>query len=894
MGLLLSGSALAITSQNFQNPGTSYQVSACGAAPAPTVLAGGPGGTGNFLRILRGVDASSTNTVAFKRTDPGAFTQATADFDFRISPLAGRGEGFGFALLNSSSFKDSGAVCGAAEEPNFARSLGIGFDLHQDAGEPGNNQVSVHWNNALVQQFDATPVVDLACGEWIHAKIVVRAGGGFSDVSLLLTPPAGAATGVITNCPVPGLNPYEARAYFAARSSATETADYDLANVQVQFAADPAVLGQWGAVLPLPIVPIHSVLLPSGKIICWDRAVNGSPDTTPRLIDPSNFSVTPALHPGVEIFCCGQVPRFDGKLFQVGGHLSGDGDGRITSYVYDQGLNSWSLFPNMNAGRWYPSVVSLNNGDVLTVSGVYGPGFLNQLPQVMQWSTGTWRDLTTAVRGLPLYPMLHLAPNGRVFVSGPDQDSSYLDTSGTGTWAFVANSHEGSRNYGNSVLYGSGKVVLIGGGNNAVSSAEVIDLAAPTPSWRLVSPMSYGRRHQSALLLPDGTILVTGGTSSGANFNDAVDSVLAAELWDPVSETWSVLSGMALPRLYHSETILLPDGRVASLGGGHPAASNGGPDNYNGEVYSPPYLFKGARPTVTSAPGQVYHGQTFTVTTPDAASISSVSLLALNSATHALDMNQRILRPSFTTIGGGLSVTTPADPNLCPPGYYQLFLLNSAGVPSISKMLRIGPNQPPVALATASATVEATGVSGASVPLDASGSTDAENDLATFQWLEGATVLATGVTTSVGLSVGAHTLTLKVTDGGGLVSTATVTVTVVDTTPPVIQTLSAAPFLLRSLGNTFVGVTLTGAASDLVDPAPTLQVSTVTSNEPDPSGLPGDLSPDSQSTGPLTVNLRSERFTYVRVYTVNVTAGDAGGNSSTTSVPVRVRGKWFP
>jgi hypothetical protein len=893
MGLLLSGSALAITTQDFQNPGTSYQLSACGSAPAPAVLAGGPGGTGNFLRLLRGVDTSSTNTVAFDRTDPGGFTQATVDFDFRITSVVGRGEGFGFALLNTSSFKATGPRCGAAEEPNFARSLGIGFDLHQNAGEPNNNHVSVHWNNLLVQQVDATGIVDLACGQWIHAKIVVRAGGGLSDVSLLLTPPGGAPTGLITALSVPGLKPYEARAYFAARSSA-ETANYDLANVQVQFAANPAVLGQWGAVQPLPIVPIHSVLLPSGKIICWDRGSNGGTDTTPRLIDPATFAVTATAHPGVEIFCSAQLPRFDGKLFQAGGHLLFDGDGRITSYLYDQDLNSWTPFPNMNAGRWYPSLVSLGNGDVLVASGTYGGNNSNQLPQVMQWSTGTWRDLTTALRVVPLYPMLHLAPNGRVFISGPDMDSNYLDTSGTGSWTFVANSHEDSRNYGNSVLYATGKILLCGGGNVPVSTAEVIDLAAPTPSWRLVSPMSYGRRHQSALLLPDGTVLVTGGTSSALNFNDNTDSVLAPELWDPVLETWSVLSGMALPRLYHSESILLPDGRAAALGGGHPAASNGGPDNFNGEVFSPPYLFKGARPTLTAVQGQVYHGQTFTVTTPDGPSISYLSLMALNSMTHSFDMNQRILHPSFTAVAGGLSVTAPADPNLCPPGYYQLFLLNSAGVPSLSKMIRIGPNQPPVAVATASATVEATGVSGASVLLNATASTDAENDLATFEWLEGATLLATGATPSVTLSVGAHTLTLRVTDGGGLVSTATVTVTVVDTTPPVFQTLSAAPFLLRSVSNTFVAVTLAGAASDLVDPAPVLQISGVTSNEPDPGGQPGDLSPDFQNTGPMTLNLRSERFTYVRVYTVTVTAGDASGQSSTSSVPVRVRGKWFP
>src|SRR5207253_512554 len=134
---------------------------------------------------------------------------------------------------------------------------------------------------------------------------------------------------------------------------------------------------------------IHSVLLPSGKIICWDRGSSGGVDTVPKLIDPSTFTYTSTADPGVEIFCSAQLPRFDGKLFQAGGHHLFDGDGTLTSYVYDQGLDSWTLFPNMNAGRWYPSVVSLGNGDVLVASGVYGGSTGNYLPQVMQWATGT-------------------------------------------------------------------------------------------------------------------------------------------------------------------------------------------------------------------------------------------------------------------------------------------------------------------------------------------------------------------------------------------------------------------------------------------------------------------------------------------------------------------------
>src|SRR5436190_7490087 len=149
---------------------------------------------------------------------------------------------------------------------------------------------------------------------------------------------------------------------------------------------------------------------------------------------------------------------------------------------------------------------------------------------------------------------------------------------------------------------------------------------------------------------------------------------------------------MQVPRLYHSESILLPDGRVLSSGGGHPA---GNADNFNAEVYSPPYLFKEPRPTVTSVPGRACYSQQFSVPTPDWNSVAGVSLVALTSVTHSVNMNQRILRPAWSAGGGAVAVTAPSDPNLCPPGPYFLFLLNAAGVPSVGKVILIGPNQAP-------------------------------------------------------------------------------------------------------------------------------------------------------------------------------------------------------
>jgi hypothetical protein len=888
----------AQTVQDFQNPGgTPYVASAFGTAPAPAVQAGGPAG-GNFIRLLRGVDTASTNTIAFDRSDPGGFTQATLDFDFRMTPGSGRGEGFGVALLNTAAYGNTGALTVAAgdpnfaEEPNFTKSLGIGFDIHQDAAPDLNaNHVSVHFDSVLLNQVDATPLIpDLASGLWHHARIVVRPGGGFSDVSILLTPNGGVQTALLSNYVVPGLVPYEARAYFGARNSAL-TADHDLANVQVQFTSDPSVLGQWGAVAPLPIVTIHSTYLPNGKILSWDRKWGAVDYTNPQLLDPTTLQMTPTPHPGVELFCSGHTLLADGKVFVAGGHLVSDNNGLDTAFTYDPFQNQWNALPLMNAGRWYPSVCLLANGDPLVISGTITPALgNNQVPQVFEFGSGSWRTLSTATRGMYCYPMLHLAPNGMVFFPGPDADCRYLDTSGTGTWIPVAFAIEGGRDYGSSVLYDVGKILMVGGGDPPKKTAELIDLTAPMPSWSPAAPMSFARRQMNALILPDGKVLVTGGTST-SGFNDPAGSVLAAELWDPVSNTWQVLAAMQVPRLYHSETILLPDGRVVSSGGGHPAGNS---DNFNAEIYSPPYLFKGPRPTVTSAPGRACYGQSFGVQTPDWSGITAVTLVALTSVTHATNMNQRILRPTWSAATGTINVTAPVDPNLCPPGAYFVFLLNAQGVPSVGKVLFIGPNQPPLAIPPATITAQAAGPAGASVMLDGSASTDPENNITTYEWYEGVNLLATGMNAAVMLSLGTHTLTLKVTDQGLLTNSAMFTVNVVDTTAPLITALSATPDLLRSTTNQLLSVSLAGSATDVVDPAPTLQVLSVTSNEADHGLGAGDQTPDWQITGPMTVSLRAERFTYVRRYMVTVQAADASSNTSTRTVDVRVRGKWFP
>jgi hypothetical protein len=233
--------------------------------------------------------------------------------------------------------------------------------------------------------------------------------------------------------------------------------------------------------------------------------------------------------------------------------------------------------------------------------------------------------------------------------------------------------------------------LLIAGGHDGVDGdgsahTTIFDHTLPNP-WDYTNPdMSKGRWYPTATSLANGEVLVLSGNIDGTEGTNALPEV-CAELWDPATETWSTMASMQVPRLYHSTALLLPDGRVLSAGGGRPAAT-ATTDNENAELFSPPYLFKGARPTVSSAPATVGYGETFFIGTPDAG-IASVTLARLSSVTHAFNMNQRFNRLSFTAAAGGLQASAPANRNLAPPGHYMLFILNGNGVPSVAKIIQL-------------------------------------------------------------------------------------------------------------------------------------------------------------------------------------------------------------
>jgi galactose oxidase len=217
------------------------------------------------------------------------------------------------------------------------------------------------------------------------------------------------------------------------------------------------------------------------------------------------------------------------------------------------------------------------------------------------------------------------------------------------------------------------------------NTAEIIDLNTASPSWRYTQPMTYARRQFNATVLPDGEVLVTGGTSS-PGFSDRSGAVHAAELWNPSAEQWSVLASNRVSRVYHSSTLLLPDGRVLHAGSGD---GPGLPRELTAELFSPPYLFRGPRPVIESAPSQAGYGQSFLVATPDAGQVVRVTLVRLSSVTHGFDQSQRFAELSFRRTAGGLTVLAPDSRSTAPPGPYLLAILNGAGVPSVARIIRL-------------------------------------------------------------------------------------------------------------------------------------------------------------------------------------------------------------
>lgn len=436
--------------------------------------------------------------------------------------------------------------------------------------------------------------------------------------------------------------------------------------------------GQWSAVFDWPIVGLHMALLYTGKVLSWGKYGD------PYLWDPATGEFTTLSNP-YWIFCAGHSFLPDGRLLAAGGHISDD-HGLPDAAYFSPTSESWTKLPSMRYGRWYPTNVTLANGEILVIAGRRQDGTQARIAEV--WTGSSWRRLTGAKITLPYYPRMWVGPDGRVFYAGEQRMTRRLNPAGAGVWDTVGKRKFGVRDYGSAVMYQPGRILYAGGGRTT-RTAEIVDLNKAAPAWQYTGSMAYPRRHLNATILPTGEVLATGG-SRGTGFNDVDLAVRVAELWDPATGAWTQLASNAVNRVYHSTSLLLPDGRVLHAGSGNAINVDGpAPDELNAELYSPPYLFKGDRPTIASAPTNATWGQTFSVGTPDAPGIAKVSLIGLGSVTHAMDQGQRFIPLDFSRQSGSLTVAAPANRNVAPPGWYMLFVLNGSGVPSVAKMLRL-------------------------------------------------------------------------------------------------------------------------------------------------------------------------------------------------------------
>lgn len=470
---------------------------------------------------------------------------------------------------------------------------------------------------------------------------------------------------------------------------------------QKLLAVDGHINGSWSPAFSLPLVPIHVMVLPNGKVLMWDSVGDNPAETYPNhdftrasVWDPETNIVTNVnnLQTGYNVFCSGHVHLPDGTPFLAGGNRDSDLGGLNKIHLFNLQTSTWSLGPNLTQGnRWYPSATPLANGEILITSGGA------PTPEVYTTS-GTLRALSSISQTLPLYPWLQAIPRGNALMFGPSSPMRFYGTSGTGSNTSAGPRDGISRTYGSYAMYDIGKILAAGGGGS-VSHSVVIDVRNPNinPVVTQTDSMNFGRRQHNLTALPDGTVLVTGGNSNGANLLDMNHNVFQAELWNPATGDWQVVSSASKIRQYHSTSLLLPDARVFTGGGGicDVCLENGYLEK-NLEIYTPPYLYDpdgsgnlAPRPSITSAPGDVDFNETFFVETPDASEISQAVMMRVSSVTHSVDFEQRRVPLVFTETTGGLNIKAPPNANLAPPGYYMLFLINDAGVPSVAKMVRV-------------------------------------------------------------------------------------------------------------------------------------------------------------------------------------------------------------
>ncbi|HUA42341.1 MAG TPA: discoidin domain-containing protein [Streptosporangiaceae bacterium] len=485
--------------------------------------------------------------------------------------------------------------------------------------------------------------------------------------------------------------------------------------------------GKWSPVIGFPLIPVSAVMLPNDKILTFsavgtmDYTMTMNTVTNVAVLDLKTGKVSEPIHVHThhQMFCEGLALLANGSVL-----INGGSNDRATT-IYNPYTNKWTIGPLMNIPRAYNSTTTLSTGQAFTIGGSWydWAGHKNGEIFTPKGASGSWRRLPKVLAGTTLgtgiltddpagvyradnHAWLFAQANGTVFQAGPSKQMNWITTKGKGS--ITGAGHRGSSKdamNGNAVLYAPGKILTLGGAIAYQDAGSVVDVQAtrrayvvnitagpgkPAKTYR-TSNMAYQRSFSNSVVLPNGEVLVVGGQQHPQTFTDT-GAVLSPELWNPVTGKFTIMAPEAIPRTYHSTALLLPDGRVFSGGGG--LCGNGCTANHpDGQIFSPPYLFNAngtlrQRPSIKSAPAKAKTGTTITVTTNS--STPSFALIRMGAATHAIDNDQRrIPLTPVTNHGDTYTLRLPASTGILLPGNYMLFALNSAGTPSVAKIINI-------------------------------------------------------------------------------------------------------------------------------------------------------------------------------------------------------------
>jgi hypothetical protein len=385
-----------------------------------------------------------------------------------------------------------------------------------------------------------------------------------------------------------------------------------------------------------------------------------------------------------------------------------DFQGIRDAFEFDPVAEKYIKVDPMNEARWYPTLTTLSDGKILSVSGLDDIGQLvpgkNEVfdPKTKKWT------YTSTIRQFPTYPGLFLMQNGKIFYSGsnagygPDNigripgiwdvdtnkftkltglsDSNRLETSGTVLLPPAQNE----------------KFMVIGGGGVGESKlssnkTRLIDLKDKNPKFVDGPTLEKGTRYPQSSVLPDDTVLVSGGSEDYRGRSDS--NILQARLYHPDTNTFVKVADPEVGRNYHSGSILLPDGRVMFFGSdslyGDKANTKPGKFEQRIEIYTPPYLYRDSRPSLSGGPQTIARGGTGTFTSPQASAIKKVRLIRPSASTHVTDVDQRSIALDFKTSGDKITVTVPKNRNLVTSGWYMLFVDDDQGTPSKAQWVKV-------------------------------------------------------------------------------------------------------------------------------------------------------------------------------------------------------------